>query len=175
MVEQTLAHYGRIDVLWQQRGVMSMGETIEDIEPERWDEVMCVNTRGPYLCCRAVLPTMVAQRRGSIVNVGSRAGRDPGIGASVAYSASKAALHLFTFCLAEEVKVHNIAANVLNPDRCAAKVRPPYPGPRKTGTSAWSRRTWRLARCSSPCKTRSHSPGSSPRETSSAGRGLRIE
>ena len=133
MVEQTLAHYGRIDVLCNNAGVMSMGETIEDIEPERWDEVMCVNTRGPYLCCRAVLPTMVAQRRGSIVNVGSRAGRDPGIGASVAYSASKAALHLFTFCLAEEVKVHNIAANVLNP------------GPMRSEGSAaipWTKKDW---------------------------------
>ena len=133
MVEQTLARYRRIDVLCNNAGMMSMGETIGDIEPDRWDEIMRINTRGPYLCCRAVLPTMVAQRRGSIVNVGSRAGRDPGIGGSVAYGASKAALHMFTFCLAGEVREHNIAVNVLNP------------GPMRSEGSAaipWTQRDW---------------------------------
>lgn len=115
LVEQTLAHYRRIDVLCNNAGVMSMGETMDDIDPERWDEIMRINTRGPYLCCRAVLPTRVAQRGGSIVNIGSRAGVSAGIGGGVAYSASKAALHMFTFCLADEVKEHNIAVNVLSP------------------------------------------------------------
>ena len=115
LVEQTLARYGRIDVLCNNAGVMSMGETIEAIEPDWWDEVMRINTRGPYLCCRAVLPTMVAQRGGSIINIGSRSGAVPANGGSVAYSASKAALHMFTFCLAAEVREHNVAVNVLSP------------------------------------------------------------
>jgi NAD(P)-dependent dehydrogenase (short-subunit alcohol dehydrogenase family) len=76
---------------------------------------MRINTRGVYLCCRAALPTMIANRRGSIINVGSRAGSDPKIQGGVAYSASKSAVHMFSFCLAEEVRKHNIAVNALSP------------------------------------------------------------
>ena len=102
-------------VLFNNAGVMSMGETIEDIDPDWWDQIMRINTRGPYLCCRAALPTMIAECRGSIINVGSRAGTNPRGGGGVAYSASKAAVHMFTFCLAEEVRRHNIAVNALSP------------------------------------------------------------
>ena len=133
MVDRTLARYGRIDVLCNNAGVMSMGETIEDIEPDRWDEIMRINTRGPYLCCRAVLPTMVAQRRGSIINIGSRAGSNPGTGGSVAYSASKAALHMFTFCLAEEAREHNIAVNALSPGAMKSE---------GSAAIAWTRGDW---------------------------------
>ena len=115
MVRRTVDAFGRIDVLFNNAGVMSMGETIEDIDPDRWDLIMQTNTRGPYLCCRAALPTMISQRRGSIINVGSRAGNNPMGGGGVAYSASKAAVHMFTFCLAEEVRESNIAVNVLSP------------------------------------------------------------
>ena len=115
MVRRTVEEYGRIDVLFNNAGVMSMGETIEDIDPDWWDQIMRINTRGPYLCCRAALPTMIAERRGSIINVGSRAGANPRGRGGVAYSASKAAVHMFTFCLAEEVRRHNIAVNVLSP------------------------------------------------------------
>ena len=115
MVRRTVEAFGRIDVLFNNAGVMSMGETIEDIEPDRWDQIMRINTRGPYLCCRAALSTMIADRRGSIINVGSRAGNNPKGGGGVAYSASKAAVHMLTFCLAEEVREHNIAVNALSP------------------------------------------------------------
>ena len=115
MVRRTVEEYGRIDVLFNNAGVMSMGETIEDIDPDWWDQIMRTNARGPYLCCRAALPTMIAERRGSIINVGSRGGTKPRPIGGVAYSASKAAVHMFTFCLAEEVRRHNIAVNVLSP------------------------------------------------------------
>lgn len=133
LVERTLARYGRIDVLCNNAGVMSMGETIDDIGPDWWDEIMRVNTRGPYLCCRAVLPTMVAQQSGSIINIGSRAGSSAGIGGGVAYSASKAALHMFTFCLAEEVKEHNIAVNALSPGSMKSEGSAAIP---------WTQRDW---------------------------------
>ena len=115
MIRQTVDSFGKLDVLFNNAGVMSMGETIEDIEPDRWDQIMRINTRGPYLCCRAALPAMIAQGRGSIVNVGSRAADNPKGGGGVAYSASKAAVHVFSFCLAKEVREHNIAVNVLSP------------------------------------------------------------
>ena len=75
---------------------------------------MAVNVRGPYMTCRYVLPEMMRQGRGSIVNIGSGAGTTPRAGGSD-YCASKAALHMLSLCLAEEVREYNIAVNVLSP------------------------------------------------------------
>ena len=94
---------------------------------------MRVNANGPYLCSRAVLPTMMEQRRGSIINVGSRMANDPGLGGGVLYSASKAALHMFSLCLADEVREYNIAVNILSPGSL-----------RSEGSAAipWTQRDW---------------------------------
>ena len=114
LIQQTLDRYGRIDVLVNNAGVMIIGESFLDIEPARWDEIVAVNLRGPYLTCRHVLPTMIEQRRGSIINIGSLAGSEPRP-VGTAYCSTKAALHMFSHCLAEDVKEHNIAVNILNP------------------------------------------------------------
>ena len=76
---------------------------------------MRVNVTGPYLCSRTVLPVMMEQRRGSIINIGSRMATDPNQGGGVLYSASKAAVQMFSLCLADEVREHNIAVNILSP------------------------------------------------------------
>ena len=133
LVQQALDRYGRIDVLFNNAGAMVMGETIMDIEPARWEQIMRVNTFGPYLCTRTVLPVMMAQRRGSIINVGSRTADDPAQGGGVLYSASKAAVHIFSRCLAEEVRDYNIAVNILSPGSM-----------RSEGSAAipWAQRDW---------------------------------
>ncbi|MEE8442501.1 MAG: SDR family oxidoreductase, partial [Dehalococcoidia bacterium] len=61
-----------------------------------------------------VLPAMMRQRRGSIINLGSQAATSPRVGGA-AYCGSKAALQMLSLCLAEEVREYNIAVNVLNP------------------------------------------------------------
>jgi NAD(P)-dependent dehydrogenase (short-subunit alcohol dehydrogenase family) len=115
MVRQVLERYGRIDVLVNNAGVMVLGETILEISPAKWDLSVAVNMRGPYLTCRAVLPAMKSQGRGSIVNIGSRMGSDHTRGGGVLYSASKAGMHMFSLTLAEEVREYNIAVNILSP------------------------------------------------------------
>ena len=114
MLERVMGRYGRIDVLVNNAGVMIPGEPFLDIDPERWEQSMAVNVRGPYLMCRHVLPVMIEQRQGRIINIGSRAALNHRPGGTV-YCSSKAALHMFSFCLAEEVKEYNIAVNVLDP------------------------------------------------------------
>ena len=114
MIEQAMDRYGRIDVLVNNAGIMIPSEPFLDIGPERWDELMAVNLRGPYLTCRYVVPVMMKQRRGSIINIGTLAGAAPRPGGT-AYCSSKAALHMFSLCLAEDVKDYNIAVNVLRP------------------------------------------------------------
>ena len=135
MVQQAVERYGRIDVLFNNAGAMVLGETIMDIDAPRWEQLMRVNVNGPYLCSRAVLPTMMEQRRGSIINIGSRMATDPNQGGGVLYSASKAAVHMFSYCLADEVRDYNIAVNILSP------------GPlRSEGSAAipWTQRDWHL-------------------------------
>ncbi|MCH8989480.1 MAG: SDR family oxidoreductase [Chloroflexi bacterium] len=133
MVGRTLDRYGRIDVLVNNAGVMVLGETLLDIAPEQWDQSVAANLRGPYLCCRAVLPTMIEQKRGSIIHIGSRMGSDHEQGGGVLYSATKAAVHMFSLCLADEVREHNIAVNILSPGSL-----------RTEGSAAipWTQRDW---------------------------------
>lgn len=114
MVQQVTNHYGRIDVLVNNAGIFYPRKSLLEFESAQWDETMAVNVRGPYLTCRYVLPVMMRQRQGSIINIGSRAATTPRAGGT-AYSSSKAALQTFSLCLAEEVRDYNIAVNVLNP------------------------------------------------------------
>jgi NAD(P)-dependent dehydrogenase (short-subunit alcohol dehydrogenase family) len=114
MVQQVTDHYGQIDVLVNNAGIFYPREPLLEVETARWDETMAVNVRGPYLTCRYVLPVMMRQRRGSIINVGSQAATTVRAGGT-AYSSSKAALHMLSLCLAEEVREYTIAVNVLNP------------------------------------------------------------
>ena len=133
MVRQATERYGQIDVLFNNAGAMVLGETIMEIDPARWERLMRVNVNGPYLCSRAVLPIMMEQRRGSIINIGSRMATDPRQGGGVLYSASKAAVHMFTYCLADEVRDYNIAVNILSPGAL-----------RSEGSAAipWTQRDW---------------------------------
>ena len=114
MVSEVVARYGQIDVLVNNAGLFFPRMPLPEIEPKRWDQLMAVNVRGPYLTCRYVLPVMIRRHRGSIINIGSRAATTPRVGGTD-YCSSKAALQMFSLCLAEEVREHNIAINVLNP------------------------------------------------------------
>ena len=133
MVRQAVERYGKIDVLFNNAGFMILGESILEIDPARWDQLMRVNVTGPYLCSRTVLPVMMEQQRGSIINIGSRMATDPNQGGGVLYSASKAAVQMFSLCLADEVREHNIAVNILSPGAL-----------RSEGSAAipWTQRDW---------------------------------
>ena len=70
LVSRALAHGGRIDCLVTAAGVAAFGP-VADAKTEDWDQLMAVNLRGAFLSCRAVLPAMIAQGRGTIINIGS--------------------------------------------------------------------------------------------------------
>ena len=115
MVEATLARHGTIDILVNNAGIVEPFREIVDLPVEDWDRTFAVNLRGTFLCCRAVLPTMIAKRYGKIVNLGAGILEErahPGI---VPYCASKAAIINFTRHLAAEVKRHKINVNVIDP------------------------------------------------------------
>jgi citronellol/citronellal dehydrogenase len=119
MVETTLAEFGRVDVLVNNAAV-DFPSKVADMQLKRWEVVFRVGLTGPFLCCRAVLPAMIAQRSGSIVNISSQAGSERGtgtVGYSAAYAATKAGLDRFTWALAAEVGRHNIAVNAVMPSK----------------------------------------------------------
>ncbi len=114
MVEGTLEAFGRIDILVNNAGDWTAAPSILETTTSHWDHIMSLNVRAPFLCARYVLPTMIAQKSGSIINIGSGAAR-AAIPELAAYCTSKSASERFTLCLAEEGKEHNIAVNDLWP------------------------------------------------------------
>ncbi len=106
--------YRRIDILVNTVGAYAGGKNLWETETKTFDQMLALNLRSGFLLARAVLPWMIRQNSGSIVNIASKAGYGRSPGAAV-YSASKAgALALFD-SLAEEVKAHNIRVNSIVP------------------------------------------------------------
>jgi NAD(P)-dependent dehydrogenase (short-subunit alcohol dehydrogenase family) len=112
LVSRALAESGRIDCLVTAAGLAAFGP-VADAKTEDWDQLMAVNLRGAFLCCRAVLPAMTAQRRGTIINIGSvvTSRTLPGSGA---YTAAKYGLLGFSRVLAEEMRTHGVRVGVLS-------------------------------------------------------------
>jgi len=119
LVASTKERYGQLDVLVNNAGI-SVATPLLNTETRHWDLLMRVNLRGAFLCCKYVLPHMIEQRSGSIINItagGPELSAEPGrgVGVSIAYSATKHGLNALTVGLAEEVRRYNIAVNGLNP------------------------------------------------------------
>jgi NAD(P)-dependent dehydrogenase (short-subunit alcohol dehydrogenase family) len=113
-VTQTLAGHGTIDVLINCAGITGGNGTTWELEPDVWRRVIDVNLIGPYLTCRAVVPQMLKQGYGRIVNIASVAGKEGNPNASH-YSASKAGLIGLTKSLGKELATKNILVNAVTP------------------------------------------------------------
>ena len=87
-VGEVIKEFGRIDVLVNNAGVMTRPVPITQLDVKKWDYTIAVNLRGPFLVTKSVLPVMIEQRSGSIINVSSMVGR--GAYANfIAYATSK--------------------------------------------------------------------------------------
>jgi meso-butanediol dehydrogenase/(S,S)-butanediol dehydrogenase/diacetyl reductase len=113
MVDRAVEAFGRIDVLVNNVGILAIASVL-DMAEETWDRVMTINTKGTFLCSQAVLPVMIRQRSGKIINMSSQAGKE-GSALSSAYAASKHAVIGFTQSLAKEVGQYNITVNAVCP------------------------------------------------------------
>lgn len=113
MVDQTLAEFGRIDILVNNAAVAGPKPVMET-SLEDWNLFISVNLTGVYLCSRAVLKPMIDRGRGNIINIASGSGFR-GAPNNAAYSATKAGVVIFTYSLAGEVRELGIRANVISP------------------------------------------------------------
>jgi 3-oxoacyl-[acyl-carrier protein] reductase len=115
MVDIVLRRWGRIDILINNAGVESSKPFLE-ITLEEYERVIRVNTTGVWLCCQAVIPSMLRQGSGCIVNVSSVAGqRGGGLLGTSAYSTSKGAVIAMTKALAREFAKSGIRVNAVSP------------------------------------------------------------
>ena len=95
-------------------GVAGPTALCEDVKLSEWEETMVVNLRGPFLCARAALPIMKAQRWGRIINIASISGKRP-LPRRTPYTSSKLGLIGFTRTLAAEVGPYDITVNAISP------------------------------------------------------------
>ena len=112
--DATLSAFGKVDILVNNAGIAGPTAKVWEYSPEELQMTMRINFEGPWNCCRALVPGMIKQNYGRIVNIASIAGKEGNPNAS-AYSASKAALIGLTKSLAKEVATYDISVNAVTP------------------------------------------------------------
>ena len=117
---ETIKQLGGIDILVNSAGITGPTVPLVEFPVNAWKQVIDINLNGAFYCNKAVVPHMVAQNYGRIVNIASIAGKEGNPNAS-AYSASKAGVIGMTKSLAKELAKHNITVNAVTP----AAVRTP--------------------------------------------------
>jgi 2-dehydro-3-deoxy-L-rhamnonate dehydrogenase (NAD+) len=112
--DDTLKAFGRIDILVNNAGIAGPNVKTWEYPLDAWRSVLSINLDGPFHCCRALTPVMVAQNYGRIVNIASIAGKEGNPNAP-AYSASKAGVIALTKSLGKELASYDISVNCITP------------------------------------------------------------
>jgi 3-oxoacyl-[acyl-carrier protein] reductase len=112
--DNTVKALGRIDILVNNAGIAGPNVKTWDYPLDAWRDVLSINLNGPFHCCRALVPAMIAQNYGRIVNIASIAGKEGNPNAA-AYSASKAGVIALTKSLGKELASHDISVNCITP------------------------------------------------------------
>jgi len=112
--DKTLKTLGKIDILVNNAGIAGVNKTVWETDLEEWRRVLRINLDGPFICCKAIVPAMLKQNYGRIVNIASIAGKEGNPNAAH-YSASKAGLIALTKSLGKELAQQNIMVNAVTP------------------------------------------------------------
>jgi NAD(P)-dependent dehydrogenase (short-subunit alcohol dehydrogenase family) len=112
--DATLKDFGKIDILVNNAGIAGVNATVWETDVDEWRRVMRINLDGPFICSKAVVPQMIKQKYGRIVNIASIAGKEGNPNAAH-YSASKAGVIALTKSLGKELASHDIAVNAVTP------------------------------------------------------------
>lgn len=121
LVKKTVKRFGGVDILVNNAGIFTVKKLVDTSEKE-WDEILAVNLKGAFLCCKAVLPHMLRGNAGAIINVSSGAGK-AGFDSLSAYCASKFAMMGLTESLAWEVAGHHVRVMAICPGEVATRMQ----------------------------------------------------
>ncbi len=131
-IAQAEAHFGRIDIVFNNAGIGGYDISIADMPSEQWDRVIAVNLRGVFLGCKYGVPALTRAGGGAIVNMGSSTGRHDALPGSAAYMASKAAVEALSKSLALQVARYRIRVNTI----CPGIIQTPLSLGQKAGAEA---------------------------------------
>ena len=115
MVAAAIKAFGTVDILVNNAGIEATPTLVHELSEEQWDKVLAINLKGVFLGIKAVLPTMIAQKQGRIINISSTAGLRMTFFGSVDYTVSKHGVTGLTNHLAWELADHNITVNAICP------------------------------------------------------------
>ncbi len=114
LVSEAVSLFGRVDILVNNAGIIRRGTFLEH-DPQEWERVLGVNLGGTFNCSREVVPLMIKQGGGKIINVSSVVGRMGDIASAPSYGTSKGAINTFTKSLARELAPYGINVNAVAP------------------------------------------------------------
>jgi 2-dehydro-3-deoxy-L-rhamnonate dehydrogenase (NAD+) len=112
--DETLKAFGKIDIFVNNAGIAGVNKTVWETDLDEWRKVLRINLDGPFICSKAIVPLMIKQNYGRIINIASIAGKEGNPNAAH-YSASKAALIALTKSLGKELAQYNIMVNAVTP------------------------------------------------------------
>ena len=119
--DETLERFKRVDILVNNAGIGGPTQATWEYPLDAWRRIMAVNFDGAFYCCRALIPQMIANNYGRIVNIASVAGKE-GNPKMAAYSASKAAMISLTKSLGKELATYDISVNCITPSSCKTEL-----------------------------------------------------
>ncbi len=121
IIDAALSKFGSVDILVNNAGIAGINKTVWETDLEEWRKVLRINLDGPFICCKAIVPSMVKQNYGRIVNIASIAGKEGNPNAA-AYSAAKAGVIGLTKSLAKEVATKGVIINGITPAVIATEI-----------------------------------------------------
>ncbi len=115
LVDNVIGAFGKIDILYNNAAVfVGLGKTVIELTEDEWDAVMDVNLKGVFLCCKYVIPHLISNRAGAIINCSSISGH-VGQRRQGAYNAAKGGVELLTKCMALDFAPYGIRVNAVCP------------------------------------------------------------
>ncbi|KJC51145.1 3-oxoacyl-ACP reductase [Bradyrhizobium sp. LTSP885] len=112
--DATLKAFGKIDILVNNAGIAGINKPVWETDLDEWRKVLRINLDGPFIVCKSIVPAMIGQKYGRIVNIASIAGKEGNPNAAH-YSSSKAGLIALTKSLGKELARHDILVNAVTP------------------------------------------------------------